>query len=612
MNEMSPMRDGIALLRLRGLKVLSPRERGLASLRDQLSTPWIEARHSLAGRIRLAAIGLTALLVVVGLSVGAAVFGLASRSEQGRILGDAALASGELTTSIADTRYYASRYAASGAKAEIARARATLERAKERLAKTREMSLGTEPQALEAMEWLQYQVEGFENELTALDNSVAIYGPSASADALAGAIAISGEQLAEQARGVEGRLRRASAASAASLAAMSWWLAVVVITLLAMAIAITMAGARALTRTTAGSIREITAAMSGLARGDRSTAVPGTERRDEIGEMSRALAVFRRSAQDLARLQEQAAEAAQQELARQEAEYVRLEAERVRKAELMSELATRFERMVGDIVTSVAAASEQLEITASDMASSAGQSARLTEEVTRSMRHATSGVTAAASASDEFALSIGEISRLASSSAGLAKDARLSAHGADATIVGLAAAAEQIEQIVGMIDAIATRTDLLALNASIEAARSGQAGRGFAIVASEVKQLAKQTSDATGEVANQIEAIQASTRESVAVLRRIGEQVREMEGGAVAIAQSVEQQTAASRDLARNLAMAAGGTDEIGESLSQVNETALSTGLAASQVLEAASDLHKQAAILREQVEEFIGYVRTA
>ena len=451
--------------------------------------------------------------------------------------------------------------------------------------------------------------EGYD---AALGRSVAAYGPSASADALAGAIAISGEQLAEQARGVESRLREASAASAAEFAAQSWRLAIVVVALLAVCVVITLTGARFLTRTTAASIREITAAMTGLAKGDRTIAIPGAERRDEIGEMARALTVFRKSADDLVHFQELAAAAAQQELARQEAERTRDEAERTRKAELMRGLALRFERTVGEVASGVAAASRQLEVTASAMAAAASQSAQLTGEVSRSMKDTTAGVTAAASAGDQFAMSIAEISRLASDSAALAEGARQSAHDADATITGLAAAARQIEQIVGMIDGIAQRTSLLAINASIEAARSGEAGRAFAVVAGEVKDLAGQTRAATGAVADQIRAIQGSTGESVAALRRIGEQVREMEGSAIAIAQAVDEQSLASQDLARNLSMAAGGTDDIDESIAQVGETTQSTGTAANQVLEAASDLHKQAAVLRAQVEEFIGYVRTA
>ncbi len=517
----------------------------------------------------------------------------------------------ELTASIGDSRYYASRYAATGDEAEIARAQAT-PHPRQGTTGHRPGEIGRGRPRRRSRRWTgcATRSRGFESELAALQNSVHAYGPSAGGNSLAAAINISGEQLAEQARGVEQRLARGAATTADALAALNRWLAMIVIGLLAVAIVVTIVGARFVGRTTAGSIREITRAMSALAGGDRTVAVPGTGRRDEIGEMARALAVFRQSAHNLAQLQEQAAAAARAELSRQEAERDREQAERARKAEHTRELALRFERTVGEVVGGVAAASAQLQTTASSMAAAATQSAQLTREVSRSMSDATSGVTAAASASDQFALSIGQISRLATNSAALAQDARVSAQNADGTIAGLTDAAEEVGQIVDLIGSIARRTSLLALNASIEAARSSEAGRGFAVVAAEVKDLAGQTSAATGKVAEQICAIQGSTGDSVAALRQIGERVREMEAGATAIAQSVDEQSVASHDLARNLLRAAGGTSEIGASIDQLSDTTQLTGTAAEQVLEAARELHRQAEVLRHQVEEFLGYVR--
>jgi len=606
MNDMSSVPEAA---RLRNVDMAG---RVAAAMKARLTAPVRAARRSLAARITLAATGITVLLVVIGLAVGTAMRGISARTERERVLNDASLASTRLTASIADTRYYASRYAATGAPEEIQRLHATLDRAKAGLASTRETSAETDAEAVEAMKWLEYQVAGFENELAALEHAIDAYGPSPIGDGLARAIDISGEQLAEQARGVESRLGAASEASAQELSALNRRMAIIVGALLAACIAITFVGARFLNRTAAGSIREITAAMSSLASGDRSAEVPGKERQDEIGEMARALTVFREDAENLARLQEQAADAAREELARQEQEHSREEAERRRKAELLRELAVRFEHTVGDVVTGVAAASQQLEVTASAMAATATQSAQLSGEVTRSMMHTNAGVTAAASATDQFAMSIAEISRLAAGSAALAEQAGASAHAADRTIAALASAAEAIEEIVGVIDGVAQRTSLLALNASIEAARSGEAGKGFAVVAGEVKVLAGQTREATGKVAEQIRAIQGSAGESVTALRRIGEQVHQLEGSAVAIAQAVDEQSMASRDLAQNLAIAAGGTDEIGRSMGQVRETTQSTGDAASQLLQSASDLHRQAASLRMQMDEFLGYVRAA
>ncbi|WP_162249630.1 methyl-accepting chemotaxis protein [Altererythrobacter sp. Root672] len=605
MSEMVPAQTGAASTRLHGVVVLSPRDALLATLKDRLARPWRDARKSLAARIGLAAAGMTALLVILGLIVGLAMFVLAASTGRARVLNEAALASAELTSSIADSRYYASRYAATGEPGEIERARQTLARAKERLELARERSLNTDGQAVEAMEWLRYQVDGFENELGALKNSVSRYGPSASGNALAKAIDVSGEQLAEQARPVEKRLAGASETTAADVSSLGWQLAIAVVALLVVGIAITVAGARFVTRTTSHSIREITGAMSALAKGDRSVAVPGTAREDEIGEMARALAVFRKSAQDLAALQEEAAQSAREELVRQEVE-------RDRRVRLMHEVASQFEHTVGDVVSGVATASQQLELTASSMVATANQAAQVTGDVSRSIQQSTGSMTAAAAVSDQFAASIGEISQQAASSAERAQDARRIVQGADAIIAALATSTSEIETIVGMIDGIAQRTSLLALNASIEAARSGEAGRGFAVVAGEVKALARQTSDATGDVADRIQAIQNATGESIAALRQIAEQVHMLEGSAVAIAQSVDEQMMASKELANNLARAANGADQVGYNMGQVSETADSTGAASAQVLDAASDLHRQAEVLRGQVDDFLGYIRAA
>jgi methyl-accepting chemotaxis protein len=169
-----------------------------------------------------------------------------------------------------------------------------------------------------------------------------------------------------------------------------------------------------------------------------------------------------------------------------------------------------------------------------------------------------------------------------------------------------------VGEIVQLIRSIAERTDLLALNASIEAARGGESGRGFAVVAAEVKELARRTRQATEDVSSHIGGIQQSTQASVAALRRIEQQIRQVETNASMIAQAVDEQTRASEELARNLDRAAGGAESMRTNVGQVRAMALSTGSAASQVLSAATGLQDQATALRFQVEDFLGYVRAA
>src|SRR5690606_10357026 len=197
--EMFPVPTDSAPARLPSLTAASRARRFANVLHERLLGPLRDARHSLASRINLASIGMVFLLVMPCIAVATAMVQLAARTEQGRVLREASLASTELTAAIADSRYYASRFAVTGENAGIEKARATLDQAKESLSETRDNSAGVDRQAREAMEWLQYQVEGFESELSALERSIAAHGPSASGNALAEAIDLSGEQLADQA-----------------------------------------------------------------------------------------------------------------------------------------------------------------------------------------------------------------------------------------------------------------------------------------------------------------------------------------------------------------------------------------------------------------------------
>lgn len=339
---------------------------------------------------------------------------------------------------------------------------------------------------------------------------------------------------------------------------------------------------------------ELTDGMTKIADGVYDLQVRHTERQDEIGQMSRSLEKAQKASFLLKELREEGQR--RQELHDRQ----------------LTELAARFERQISDIVNGVAAASSQLESTATAMAQTAEVSANQSGTVAEAMDSAAAGVTAAAAATDEFSLSISEISRQASGSAELARKAAVSTRQADAKIGALADSAAEVGQIVELISSIAQRTNLLALNASIEAARGGEAGRGFAVVAAEVKELAAQTAKATERVAVQIQKIQEDTSVSVSSLKTIARQISDLEVTSVSIAAAVDQQSAAGKDLARSIDIAARSTERVSSSISQVRTGSIATGAAAAQVLTSSSELKHQSAALRSQVNDFLNHVRKA
>ncbi len=344
-------------------------------------------------------------------------------------------------------------------------------------------------------------------------------------------------------------------------------------------------------------IRAMTGAMAALAGGQTGVDVPSRGNKDEIGDMARAVEVFRQNALAAGAM------AAEQEAGRLDKE---------RHAARLTDLVRGFEAQVSGQVGQLSAASTELEATAQSMSGTAGRTTDQASAVAAAAEQASAGVQTVAAAAEELSSSIHEISRQVAHSAQMTGRAVEDAKRTDGIVRALADGANKIGHVVELITTIAGQTNLLALNATIEAARAGEAGKGFAVVASEVKELANQTARATEEIAQQITRIQAATAEAVTAIGGISHVIQEVSGIATSIASAVEQQGAATAEIARNVQQTAASTQEVTANISGVSEAAGSTGAAAAQVLGAASDLSRQAEALTAQVNSFVTSVQAA
>jgi len=344
-------------------------------------------------------------------------------------------------------------------------------------------------------------------------------------------------------------------------------------------------------------IRAITGAMSALSLGNLKIAVPALERRDEVGDMAKALQIFKDNMIEAERLRAEAAKA---------------QAEKERRARTVEELTRSFESNVGLMVGVLSSAATEMEATAQSMSSTADQTNQQSLVVASAAEQASANVQAVAGAADQLSASIAEIGRQVAQSADMADQAVRNARRTDSIVQSLADGARNIGGVVTLIQGIAAQTRLLALNATIEAARAGAAGKGFAVVATEVKALAEQAAKATDQISEHVEGMRNAAGDAVAAIQDISGAVNELNQASSAIAGAVEQQSAATLEIARNVQQAASGTTEVSANIVGVQQAANDTGAAASQVLTAAGGLAEQSNRLSSEVRQYIAGINAA
>ncbi|MBX2829799.1 MAG: HAMP domain-containing protein [Rhodospirillales bacterium] len=351
-----------------------------------------------------------------------------------------------------------------------------------------------------------------------------------------------------------------------------------------------------LSRAIVKAIAGLTTKMTRLADNDFDVDVHEIKRADEIGEMGRAVLIFRENGIERAKL-----EAAEKQR----------EAERRKRMQTQEQYIQEFDKAVVAVMVDVNTAVKQLHQVSNVLRSSADTAATQSMAVSSGAEEASANVQLVATAATELSASINEISGQVSETSSMALSATERARSTNDNTQGLNDSALKIGEVIGLISDIAGQTNLLALNATIEAARAGDAGKGFAVVASEVKNLANQTAKATEDITVQINEIQQATGIAVSAIDEIVTMISDISERAAAVAAAVEEQTVATSEISQNVEQAATGTQEISSAMQGVSAAVSETNNAATEVNASAENLGKQNNDLRSQIDGFLERMRS-
>jgi methyl-accepting chemotaxis protein len=267
-----------------------------------------------------------------------------------------------------------------------------------------------------------------------------------------------------------------------------------------------------------------------------------------------------------------------------------------------------FDGIVGSVVSSadaVAKASEDLSTSSQQIAAGAQETAVQAGVVAGAADEVSRNVHTVAAGAEEMGASIREIAASANDAARVASEAVGIVETTNVSVAKLGTSSQEIGNVVKVITSIAEQTNLLALNATIEAARAGEAGKGFAVVANEVKELAQETARATEDIARRVEAIQADTTGAVDAIEQISTIIGSINDYQLTIASAVEEQTATTNEMSRNVADASDGAGQIATNINGVATAADTTTQAVDQTRAAIDELAVMARTLRGEVSRF-------
>ncbi|WP_366654977.1 methyl-accepting chemotaxis protein [Fodinicurvata sp. EGI_FJ10296] len=339
-------------------------------------------------------------------------------------------------------------------------------------------------------------------------------------------------------------------------------------------------------------LRQLTASVLRLARGDLSVDVPASTSRDEVGEIIGAVHIFKGNAVEAEEMRRQ--QVLQQEQAEEQ------------KAAAMERMAATVEQETRQAVDKIAQKTNRLNDSADEMVASAQKVSTNAESVSAASQTSITNASTVSGASEELTASIREITRQIEQTTQLTSRASHTGQTAEETMASLQSAVGRIGEVASIIGDIAGQTNLLALNATIESARAGEAGKGFAVVAQEVKNLATQTGQSTEEISRQIAEVQTTTQEAVDAVKAMIDGIRQIDDVSASVAAAVREQDNATSEIARTIAETAASSSDVSTRIAEVAREAERNTEWAETAKSIGRDVEANIEVLRETLNRVV------